>query len=45
MTIEDCRLLIKDAIIDGRIDIPVYEVGSGEEALDFYSILQSFQHF
>ena len=32
---EDCRLLIKDAIMDGRIDIPVYEVGSGEEALDF----------
>ena len=32
---EDCRLLVKDAITDGRIDIPVYEVGSGEEALEF----------
>ena len=32
---EDCRLLIKDAIMDGRVENAVYEVGSGEEALDF----------
>ncbi len=32
---EDCRLLIKDTIMDGRIENSVYEVGSGEEALDF----------
>ena len=32
---EDCRLLIKDAIMDGKIGIQIYEVGSGEEALDF----------
>ena len=32
---EDCRLLIKDAIMDGKIGMQIYEVGSGEEALDF----------
>ena len=32
---EDCRLLIRDAITDGRVENPVYEVSSGEEALDF----------
>ena len=32
---EDCRLLIRDAIMDGRLDYPVYEVSSGEEALEF----------
>lgn len=32
---EDCRLLIRDAITDGRIENRVYEVNSGEEALDF----------
>lgn len=31
----DCRLLIKDAIVNARIEDPVYEVSSGEEALDF----------
>jgi len=32
---EDCLLFIKDAIEDGNITNPVYEVTSGEEALDF----------
>jgi two-component system response regulator len=32
---EDCRLLIRDAIGQGKLDNPVYEVASGEEALAF----------
>jgi CheY-like chemotaxis protein len=32
---EDCRLLIRDAIEQGKLDNPVYEVSSGEEALAF----------
>jgi CheY-like chemotaxis protein len=32
---EDCRLLTKDAMRQGRIMNEVYEVGSAEEALDF----------
>ena len=32
---EDCLMFIKDAIEDGNIRNPVYEVTSGEEALDF----------
>ena len=32
---EDCLLFIKDAIEDGNIRNPVYEVTSGREALDF----------
>ena len=31
----DCRLLIRDAIEHGKLDNPVYEVDSGEEALAF----------
>jgi two-component system response regulator len=31
----DCRQLIKDAIETGKFDNTVYEVGSGEEALQF----------
>ena len=29
---EDCRQLIRDAIEQGKLDNPVYEVASGEEA-------------
>jgi CheY-like chemotaxis protein len=32
---EDCRQLIRDAIEQGKIDSPVYEVSSGEEAIAF----------
>jgi CheY-like chemotaxis protein len=32
---EDCRTLIRDAIEQGKLDNPVYEVSSGEEALAF----------
>jgi CheY-like chemotaxis protein len=32
---EDCRQLIRDAIGQGKLDNPVYEVSSGEEALAF----------
>jgi CheY-like chemotaxis protein len=32
---EDCRQLIRDAIEEGKLDNPVYEVSSGEEALMF----------
>jgi CheY-like chemotaxis protein len=32
---EDCRQLIRDAIEQGKLDNPVYEVSSGEEALQF----------
>lgn len=32
---EDCRLLIKDAMREGNIFNEVYEVSSGEDALDF----------
>ena len=32
---QDCRQLIRDAIEQGRLDNPVYEVSSGEEALQF----------
>jgi len=32
---EDCRQLIRDAIESGKLDNPVYEVSSGEEALMF----------
>jgi len=32
---EDCRQLIRDAIEQGKLDNPVYEVSSGEEALAF----------
>ena len=32
---EDCLMFIRDAIEDGNIRNPVYEVTSGEEALDF----------
>src|ERR1700734_971890 len=32
---EDCRQLIRDAINQGKLDNPVYEVSSGEEALAF----------
>ena len=32
---EDCRTLIRDAIEQGKLDNPVYEVASGEEALAF----------
>src|SRR5215470_13297988 len=32
---EDCRQLIRDAIDQGKLDNPVYEVSSGEEALAF----------
>jgi CheY-like chemotaxis protein len=32
---EDCRQLIRDAIEQGKLDNPVYEVSSGEEALEF----------
>lgn len=31
----DCRQLIRDAIEQGKFDNPVYEVSSGEEALQF----------
>jgi CheY-like chemotaxis protein len=31
----DCRLLIRDAIEQGKLDNPVHEVSSGEEALAF----------
>ncbi len=33
----DCRLLIRDAIEQGKLDNPVHEVSSGEEALAFLS--------
>ena len=32
---EDCRQLIRDAIEQAKLDNPVYEVSSGEEALAF----------
>src|SRR3954462_6065240 len=32
---EDCRQLIRDAIEQGKLDNPVYEVSSGEEAIMF----------
>jgi CheY-like chemotaxis protein len=32
---EDCRQLIRDAIEQGKLDNPVYEASSGEEALAF----------
>ncbi len=32
---EDCRQLIRDAIWQGKLDNPVFEVSSGEEALRF----------
>jgi CheY-like chemotaxis protein len=32
---EDCRQLIRDAIEQGRLDNPVYDVCSGEQALAF----------
>ena len=32
---EDCRLMFKDAIKDANIRNDIYEVNSGEEALDF----------
>jgi CheY-like chemotaxis protein len=32
---EDCRQLIRDAIDQGKLDNPVYEVASGEEAIAF----------
>jgi CheY-like chemotaxis protein len=32
---QDCRQLIRDAIEQGRLDNHVYEVSSGEEALQF----------
>ena len=32
---EDCRQLIRDAIEQGRLDNAVYEVSSGNEALEF----------
>jgi chemotaxis family two-component system response regulator Rcp1 len=32
---EDCRQLIRDAIDQGKLDNPVFEVSSGEEALAF----------
>ena len=32
---EDCRQLIRDAIEQGKLDNPVFEVSSGEEALVF----------
>lgn len=32
---QDCRQLIRDAIEQGKLDNPVYEVTSGEEALMF----------
>lgn len=32
---EDCRLMIREAMKEGNIDNEVYEVQSGEEALDF----------
>src|SRR5438309_1296814 len=32
---QDCRQLIRDAIEQGKLDNPVYEVASGEEALLF----------
>ena len=32
---EDCRQLIRDAIAQGKLDNPVYEVSSGEDALAF----------
>src|SRR5438132_1646331 len=32
---DDCRQLIRDAIEQGKLDNPVYEVASGEEALAF----------
>lgn len=32
---QDCRTLIRDAIESGKLDNPVYEVESGEEALAF----------
>jgi CheY-like chemotaxis protein len=32
---EDCRQLIRDAIEQGKLDNPVYEVSSGTEALAF----------
>lgn len=32
---EDCRQLIRDAIEQGKLDNPVYEVSSGAEALAF----------
>jgi CheY-like chemotaxis protein len=32
---EDCRQLIRDAIEQGKLDNPVFEVSSGEEALAF----------
>jgi chemotaxis family two-component system response regulator Rcp1 len=32
---EDCRQLIRDAINQGKLDNPVFEVSSGEEAIAF----------
>jgi CheY-like chemotaxis protein len=32
---EDCRQLIRDSIDQGKLDNPVFEVSSGEEALAF----------
>ncbi len=32
---EDCRLMIREAMRDGNLEPKVFEVGSGEEALDF----------
>ncbi|MEW5806702.1 MAG: response regulator [Acidobacteriota bacterium] len=32
---EDCRLMFQDAVKDANIKNDIYEVGSGEEALDF----------
>ena len=39
---EDCRHLIRDAIEQGKLDNPVHEVCSGEEALAFLNRQGSF---
>ncbi len=39
---EDCRQLIRDAIEQGKLDNPVYEVTSGAEALAFLQRKESF---
>jgi len=41
---EDCRQLIRDAIEQGKLDNPVYEVCSGDQALQFLRREGEFAH-
>ncbi len=41
---EDCRQLIRDSIEQGKLDNPVYEVSSGEEAMAFLKREGQYAH-